>query len=425
MNIKLAYGAEQLPIDVPDNWINGRCYRPRPLAPCADQRAELMAALQGLPEEMHLRHLAADKSTCTIAVDGENPSVMEELLPALVEIIEDETEISSGNLTILIANRILQPLRKADLPNLLSEELQRHYRTVLHDPWDTKMVRSAGHSPTRKIPLLLNRHYLDADFKVILGGVRPDVLYGFTGGRCVVLPGLAGRETLKALYDFDQVSNRNARFGNFRDNPFHITAIEATNAVGCDLAISAALTPRSQVSKLFVGHFGQSHIQAMNALRDSMVVKVKEPMDIVVTSGGGAPYDNNLLNVLATICSVEPVLKADGTIVIAAQLKEGYGPAGFADLIKNHRSLSETMEWLQREDRFIPGQWIAQRFFQILRDHEVILYNKEIAEEEIWAAGMTPTRDMNEAILGAMESHGQRCKIVALPDGPMGIGEVG
>jgi hypothetical protein len=31
---------------------------------------------------------------------------------------------------------------------------------------------------------------------------------------------------------------------------------------------------------------------------------------------------------------------------------------------------------------------------------------------------------MNDAVHGAMEGHGQRCKIVALPEGPMGIGEV-
>jgi hypothetical protein len=42
----------------------------------------------------------------------------------------------------------------------------------------------------------------------------------------------------------------------------------------------------------------------------------------------------------------------------------------------------------------------------------------------LWGAGFTPATDINQAVHEAMQSHGQKCKIVALPEGPSGIGEI-
>lgn len=424
MHIKLAYGAETVPIDVPDNWINGRCYRPRIVEPCADPRAELMAALAALPENQSLAKVLEGKGTCAIAVDGDHPALCRELLPALLEILEDESELHRENFTIIVSNRLWQPLSKDDLNTLIDEETRKHYRVVLHDPFDTANITDLGES-SRKIPLTINSLFKNADARIILGGVCPDMLLGFSGGRGVLMPGLAGKATLRAVYDFNMIADKNTKYGSFRDNPFHITGVETVNAAGCDLAVSAVLNNEDRILKVFAGHFGQSHLQAMMDARDPMMVRVKEQMDIVVTSGGGAPHDSTLLKIINTICAVAPVLKKDGTIVISAALDEGLGPKGFGELLLAHKSVYKTMEALSINRRFIPGQWIIQRLFSILQDHEVILFNKSLDEQLIWDIGLTPSRDLNEAILGAMESHGQRCKIVALPDGPLCLGEIG
>ncbi len=424
MHINLAYGAESVNIDVPDNWINGRCYRPHPMVECADAHAELMAAISALPENLMLTHVLDGKGTCAIALDGGSPAVCRELLPPLLEIIEDESEISPDNFIILVANRLLNPLTQDDLRLLIDDHVLNHYRVVLHDPANTEGIVTLGES-SKKVPLSVNKLYKDAEAKIILGGVAPDLLSGFSGGRAVVMPGLSGKETLKAIYDFNHIADKNSRFANFRDNPFHIAGIETVAAAGCDLAISAVLNPQGKITKVFAGHYGGSHIQAMTSAREAMAVRVKEPMDIVVTSGGGHPYDSTLAQVVNAICAVEHVLKPEGTIVISAALEAGLGPKAFADIVRENRGVHKTLERLSMNKKFVPGQWIAQRLYTILMDHEIILFNKEMDEGMIWDSGLTPSKDLNEAILGAMESHGQRCKIVALPDGPRGIGEVG
>ncbi len=417
MHINLAYGTEQVPIDVPDNWINGRCYRPHPMTPCADGRGELMAAFAE-DDAPALENICVGKKTCAIAVDSESPHVVQELLPALIELIEDACDLTAADFTIVLTNRYWNPIQAAAIEQIVDANTRAHYRIVLHDPHDTANLDDLGLS-SKGIPITVNRAYSSAEFKVILGGVRPDLILGFTGGRALIMPGLSGEVTLRAMYDFPHVADRNSRSGNFRDNPFHMTGVEATNLAGCDLAVSATTDGLGRITGVHVGHFGKSHLAAMNKLLEAMRIKVKEPMDIVVTSGGGSPLDSTLSGIVAALSSAESVLKPDGTIVIAAALD-----GGFEGLIRKNQSIKESLESLSRGDGFRPGQWIIQRLHRILQDHEVILFNRTVDEDDIWAAGLTPSRDMNEAILGAMQSHGQRCKIVALPDGPMALAEI-
>lgn len=426
MHIKLAYGTEQIPIDVPDNWINGRCYRPHPLQPCADARAELMAVISSLPEGQSLATITEGKKSACIAVDSSCPALFRELLPALVEMIEDETSIHSADLTILVSHRLWGPLTDKTLEELVPMGIRNHYKVVRHDPDNAASIEKAGET-SKRIPITINRAWKEAELKIILGAVQPDLFAGFSGGRAVILPGLCGADTLRAMFSFANIADKYTRYGQFRDNPFHQAALEATSAVGCDLAISALLTPSEEISALFAGHFGPSHLQAMNALREAMSVKVKEPMDIVVTSGGGAPYDSTLMKVISTLAGVEAVLKPEGTIVISAALDDGLGSPEFAEVLRNHTNVTETLSRMSVPDvTYNAGKWLAQKLYGILNGgHEIILFNKTMNEDLIWKLGLTPTRDLNEAILGAMESHGQRCKIVALPDGPMGIGEIG
>ncbi len=422
MHINLAYGTREIPIDVPDNWINGRCYRPRRLDPCPDPYAELHAVLTAMADH-GLAEICAGKKNCVVAVDSESPILGSELLGNLLEIIEDASDLKPEDFTILITNRLWEPHGEKDLERLIDPALMAHYRVMIHRPEDETNLVDLG-TTSRKIPLLLNKTYVEADLKVLLGAVKPDLLFGFSGGRSLIMPGLAGSTTIRSMYDFNHIADRNARFGHYRDNPFHMTGVEATNAAGCDLAVSAILTLDGAIHKVFAGHFGKSHFEAMNHLLDSMRLPVKEPMDIVVTSGGGHPYDGTLDALIETLSSAEAVLKHDGTIVVAAALGNGLGNEEFTELLRAHRTIKEALATLSRTRDQSPTTWKAQKLYTILQDHEIILYNTDLDEDLIWGIGLTPSHDMNEAILGAMESHGQRCKIVALPEGPFGIGEI-
>jgi lactate racemase len=419
MHINLPYGNEQIPVDVPDNWINGRCYRPHPMKSCADVRAELMICLGSL----NLDAICKEKKSCVIAVETSDEALFRELLPALIEEIEDASDLAAKDITILLTNRAWLPYDSSVISKLFDEETRSRYKIVLHDPLDKDLIVDLGTS-SGGYPLTINKLYVEAELKIVLGGVQPDLLLGFTGGRSVIMPGLAGKRTLRSIYNYEVIENRHSRFANYRDNIFHTTGIESISNVGCHLAVSALLDPMGDICEIFTGHFGTTHMEAMNLLREKMYTKVKEPMDIVVTSCAGHPYDRGLSQLIEALCAVKSVLKPGGTIIIAADLPDGVDIPVINELCSAGLNVKDNLEFLRQSSRFRPGQWFAQRFYSVLKSHEVILFNKSMDENVLWSLGVTPARDMNEAIFSAMEGHGQKCKIVALPDGPRGIAEL-
>jgi len=161
---------------------------------------------------------------------------------------------------------------------------------------------------------------------------------------------------------------------------------------------------------------------AITRVRDKKRTQLKEPMDIVITSGGGAPADSTLWRVLDSISAALPVLKEDGTIIVSAKMEDGYGPAPLEQILMACRTPAGFEKRFSSGTNFVPGQWIVQRLYDILGAHEVICHTGDTLDDDaLWEAGLTPAHDIQEAVEVAMQGHGQRCKICALLDGPFSL----
>jgi nickel-dependent lactate racemase len=425
MNIRLPYGSESLAINVPDNWINGRCYRPFLLEMAENPRAEVVSAVSdpvGL--DGSFGDAVLGRREACVVVDVSRPGILSGTLAAFLAELEAASGIAADGIQILVANSTWQPITPDILRERLDDYVLDRYAVRLHNPFNAADCAKVG-TIAGDIALNVNRAYLDADLKVVFGAVQPDLLLGFAGGRSLILPGICHESTIRALLSFDRVSHPAIRFGNLRDNPIHMAGMEAMNWVGCDIAACVLPSAAGHASRLVVGEAGQAFMAAVGILREKQTVRVKEPMDIVVTSGGGDPYDSSLYKVFDTLSAVAPVLKPGGTIVISAECGEEFGPYPLREIILSAGGPRGFEERYRSGRHLIPGQWVAQRFFDLLKRHEVIIYSKGLSEDDLWATGMTPTNDIQDAIEVAMQGHGQRCKICALPDGPFSLAVVG
>jgi nickel-dependent lactate racemase len=416
---------ESLAIDVPDNWINGRCYRPFHLEPASKPRAEVISAVSSpVGLEGSFADAVLGRRNCCVVVDVSRPGVLGETLSTFLAELEAASGLVSGDVRLLVANSIWQPVTPDILRDRLDPEILSRYNVILHNPFNAADCARIG-TLGSDIPLTVNRAYLDADLKVVFGPVEPHLILGFVGGRALILPGISHESTVRSLLGFQRVADPAIRFGNIRDNPIHMAGLEAMSVAGCDLAACILPSATGTTSRVLVGEPGQTFMAAIGSLREKLTVRVKEPMDIVVCSSGGAPYDSTLFKVIDTISAVAPVLKPGGTIVMCATCTDEFGPYPLRELLLSSGGPKGFERRYSRSTHLVPGQWVAQRFFDLLNRHEVILHSRGIADDDLWAAGLTPTQDLQEAIEVAMQGHGQRCKICALPDGPFSLAAVG
>lgn len=57
-----------------------------------------------------------------------------------------------------------------------------------------------GRTATRNTPVRIDRRFLDADLRIATGLVEPHFMAGWSGGRKVVAPGVAGHETIRTFH---------------------------------------------------------------------------------------------------------------------------------------------------------------------------------------------------------------------------------
>ncbi len=419
MNIRLPFGDDTVPIDVPDNWINGRCYRSFRFEAALDPAIAVVSAIEE-PVGASFPDLVADKSEAVVVVDASEWDTLSPVLPAFLEMLEEQSLAAGRHITILFTNGLWMPFDQEFLEQAVPGELRSRYTVLLHDPKSSP----AAHLGTvgNDIPLEINSTYVDSALKILFGPVRPDPVMGFTGGRSMVLPGLASERTIRAFYRYDLLSGDAIRYGVIRDNPLHIAASEALMSAGCDFVVSPLLSPEGGIAEVIAGDALQSVMTAINKAREKMRITLKEPMDIVITTGGGGPWDATLFGVFDAISGSLPVLKENGTIIVAAQMAGGFGPRPLESLLMACRSPRGFEKKFKSGTNFVPGQWIVQRLYSVLKDYEVICHTGPgMKEDQLWNAGLTPAQSLQDAIEVAMQSHGQRCKICALPDGPFSL----
>lgn len=420
MNIRLPYGTKDIPIDVPDNWINGRSYRPFQLEKAQSEEQALEEALSSPVGSVNFRDVLRGKTSVCVVISSLCPQLFKRVLPSILARIEEYSKLDEDKITVLFTNSIWKPKNQDFLTRNVPSALMSRYKMILHDPSKTQDCVEVG-TIGNNIPVRLNKAYVEAQAKIIIGPVLPDLIEGFVGGRSLILPGIADEITLKALFTYENVTNPAVSYGITRDNPFHMAGMQALQLAGCDFGFCTLMTRDGQLSSYVCGDPGQATMASIDQMREKLGMFLKEHMDIVVTSGGGAPFDGSLYQLINALSAVLPIIKENGTILCTAALTNGFGPAPIRELLLKARSPEHFAQQHADDEHWVPGQWVIQHLFSILKNHEVIIYSEGISESELWQAGLTPTKDFQEAIEVAMQGHGQRCKICALPEGPFSL----
>lgn len=420
MNVRLPCGDGMVPVDVPDNWINGRCYRAFPIETIDDLAAAVDQAAGEPVGGVSIESVSKGRATAAVAVDASRPEVTEAALEPFLRRLEDESGLDPDAITVIVANDLWGELSHEDLERVLPAGVRERYPVVLHDPRDAGACKDVGETRSH-VPIRINSAFTGAELRILFGPVAPHLIHGFSGGRSILMPGLAHASTSCALYSPQRTSNESVVYGIVQNNPFHVAGAEAVMAVGVDLTACVIATPDGKPSSVRMGNPLLAFTESINELSERMRIEVKEPMDIVVTDGGGAPYDGTLYQLMNALFAAKPVLKPHGTYVVAADLGGGVGPDPLRDIILACRSVDGFRARYGDREGIVPGQWVAQRYLELLARHEVIIYAPGMDDDLVWKLGLTPTGDLQEAIHVAMQGHGQRCKICALPDGPASL----
>jgi nickel-dependent lactate racemase len=143
-----------------------------------------------------------------------------------------------------------------------------------------------------------------------------------------------------------------------------------------------------------------------------------KPADIVITTNGGYPLDQNIYQAVKGMTAAEATVRPGGVIIMLARSNDGHGGDHFYHQLADEPDIEKTMAlFLSRgRDETVPDQWQTQIFIRVLRKASVI-YVSEASDEIVKGLHMIPAHSLDEAMETAEKIMGKNATITAIPDG--------
>jgi len=415
--VTLLCGEDTVRLNLPQSV---RVLEMEPLDALKAPEAAVFDALENPIQSPPLRELAAGKkNACVVISDITRPVPNKIILPPLLNVLE-ESGIRRENITLLIATGMHRPNLGKELEYLVGRDIGQRYRILNHYCRKAEEYRKIDEIDGA--PIEINRHYLDADLKILTGLIEPHFYAGYSGGGKAILPGISSFETMKFMHAYRMIDHPRVTNLLLDGNPFHEYVIRVTERVGADFILNVVINKERKTAGVFAGHYDHAHRAGGELVSRHSLVPLDEQVDLVITSGGGYPLDATFYQVSKALICARDILKKGGTIVVACECREGLGSQEFCGIIRSVCSPQEFFQGYCAPENLVIDQWCAQNIYQAL-DHagRVYIYAPGLAPEDLKNTGavkITHPRQTVDELLG------DHPLTVAIPEGPYVVGRV-
>lgn len=407
MTIKLDYGRVGLSADLTGRDVRhvlGLTPEPPLPDPVSAVRDALLAA--------ELPALAANRTdACIVICDITRPVPNELILGQMIPLLG----LAPERITILIATGTHRPSTPAERLEMLGEQiLHSGVRILDHDCDDPATNRFIGTSPGN-LPIFLDTRWLDADLKLTVGLIEPHFMAGYSGGRKLVMPGIAGRETIQAWHSPQFLEHDNARNGMLDGNPVHEENTAIAAFAPADFICDVTLDEQRRVTGVFAGHWINAWRRGTQFIGKQACPVIPGLVDVCLTSGGGYPLDTTFYQVVKGLVGAFPIVKPGGTVIIAAQIQEGIGSAHFRETLEMHTDLNALVEQMSTPGwKPLPDQWQVEMLAKVLRHHRVIVVTQPQRLPDLHTCHIDAVATLEEA-LGRIPNE---ATLAIIPKGP-------
>lgn len=417
--VKLPFGKEKISVTIPDERFNGTLVSQASSYKAEKGQEELVKeALANPINSKPLRELVKGKKNIVmIASDHTRPVPSKVILPSVME------EIKAGNpdaeLTILIATGFHRPTTREELIYKFGEEYvdRDDIHFVVHLSHNDEDMVEIGTLPSGG-KLLINKVAYEADLLISEGFIEPHFFAGFSGGRKSILPGVSSAVTVMANHCSEFIDSEYARTGILDGNPIHKDMVYAAETAKLAFIVNVVLDENKKVIKAYAGHFNDAHREGCKFVDKLSGVDAK-PADIVISTNGGYPLDQNIYQSVKGMTAAEATCNEGGVIIMVTSCVDGHGGQSLYDTFASGEDKEVIMKRFldTPRDETIPDQWEAQILCRILLKYKVILVTqapKQMVEDMQmeYADSVEDAIAKADAYLGKKDS-----PITVIPDG--------
>lgn len=363
-----------------------------------------------------LWELARGKKTAVLIVsDHTRPVPSRHIVPQML------AELRMGNpeidITLLVATGCHRETRKEELISKLGDEIVCNEKIEVHD-CDNSPVTDLGILPSGA-HLIINSLVAKADLVVSEGFIEPHFFAGYSGGRKSILPGICGRKTVLGNHCSAFIKNPLSRMGVLDGNPINRDMEAAARMAKLAYIVNVVIDEEKKVVAAFAGDCIEAHHAGCSYLESFCSVTPYVKGDIVITSNGGAPLDQNVYQAVKGLTTAEAAATENGTLIICAECADGIGGDQFYRALSRSESVEALLNQIEKVSMndTVPDQWQYQILARILKHHRVLFVTNPYLKEKIADMKMEFAGSVQEAYKKAKAEKGDSASLVIIPNG--------
>jgi lactate racemase len=418
MHVELNYGRGRLGVELPAQCRPTVIRKPR-MPVLADAAAALQAALAAPVGAPPLAAAARGaRRACILICDITRPVPNGLILPALVRTLI-QAGLAPGAIQVLVATGLHRPNEGAELAELVG------------DPWVLGTVavhnhdarRDADHvhvgTTARGTVVRLDRRFVEADLRIATGLVEPHFMAGYSGGRKVIAPGVAHRETITTFHSARFMEHPRAANCVLEGNPLHGEQLEIVRMIGGAMAVNAVIDEARQVSFVNYGEVVASHLQAVDFIRRYAEVPVPRRFRTILTSAAGYPLDKTYYQTVKGMVGPLEILEPGGNLLIASECSEGMGSADYVAAQRRLLRLGPEAFLAAIRDKAHADidEWQTEMQLKPMRLGAVHLYSAGLPPEAHALTGVRAVESLEATLRASVEQTGDP-HVAVIPEGP-------
>ena len=420
MKIELAFGQTGIEVDLPEQ-AEPSILRKPPMDVAGSAAQIIATALSNPVRSDNLSVLAKGaKTACILICDITRPVPNGAFLQPLITTLTEAGMPASG-ITVLVATGLHRPNLDAELEELLGDPwVQQNVKVGNHFARDEDSCVHLGVTKTHKVPVGLNRVFVEADIKIATGLVEPHFMAGYSGGRKVIAPGIAHHETIRTFHSARFMEHPLASSCVLDGNPLHETQLEIVRMLkGTILSLNTVLDEHRNLVHATFGEVIASHLEAVEFARGSCELKVGRRFKTVLTSSAGYPLDKTYYQTVKGMVTPLSILSEGGDLIIASECSEGFGSEEFCAAQKKLVQLGTEgfLDSIAEKSLADVDEWQTEMQLKPMRVGRIKLYAPQLGPDPSAITGVEPIDNIADAVRESLERHGSN-EIAVIPEGP-------
>ncbi|MGI6572093.1 MAG: nickel-dependent lactate racemase [Fermentimonas sp.] len=346
--IKVHYGERVIELDIPEENLCFNLKRNKFQIPISEEE-EIRKALQVPVGSDRLRNIVKKDSSVVIMVDDRTRKTPQKLiLPFVLEELNN-AGVKDEQIKLIIATGTHRDMSEEEILERFGQDIVSRIEIQNHNCHSNLVDKGLTRRGTR---ILVNKSVLDADIRIAVGAALPHHPTGWSGGAKMLLPGVAGTETVYAMH---LLGATEAQLGKVM-TPMREEMEDFAQKVGLHFIVNVILNENNKVVKAVSGHFIKAHREIVSWGMKINGVHFREKADITISSS--FPFDYDLTQADKGMFSAERATKPGGEIILLSPCYEGVAPTHEKEMCRLARYDDDTL-WKMLDEDVIGNRFAA------------------------------------------------------------------